>query len=121
MAQPPQDKHITYQLQYRKCGKPNCGTCRTGRGHGLYWYAYWYEGPRLRSSYIGRSLARQSASARRGKALTDLARRAAFPAAGGLAAASLNDTHISFPCVARGRGLLARTTRITKRGRVPNC
>ena len=62
MAQPPKDKHITYQLQYRKCGKPNCSTCRTGRGHGPYWYAYWYEGTRLRSSYIGKTRVQASVS-----------------------------------------------------------
>jgi len=62
MAQPPKDKHITSQMHYRKCGKPNCRTCRTGRGHSPYWYAYWYDGSRLRSSYIGKTLAQASAS-----------------------------------------------------------
>jgi hypothetical protein len=50
----PTDQHVTYQLQYRKCGKPRCGTCRQGSGHGPYWYAYWREGTRLRSGYIGK-------------------------------------------------------------------
>ncbi len=54
MAQLPADLHITYQLQYRKCGKPTCGTCKMGAGHGPYWYAYWREGARLRSGYIGK-------------------------------------------------------------------
>ncbi len=54
MIQLPSDQHITYQLQYRKCGKPSCGTCREGQGHGPYWYAYWREGSRLRSGYIGK-------------------------------------------------------------------
>jgi len=62
MAQPPKDKHITSQLHYRKCGKPNCRTCRTGRGHSPYWYACWYDGSRLRSSYLGKTLAQASAS-----------------------------------------------------------
>ena len=62
MAQLPKEKHITYQLQYRKCGKPNCSTCRTGRGHGPYWYAYWHEGTRLRSSYIGKTLPQANVS-----------------------------------------------------------
>jgi hypothetical protein len=75
MAELPQEKHITYQLQYRKCGKSNCRTCRTGRGHGPYWYAYWHEGTRLRFCYIGKRLAQQSAIARRGKVVADLARR----------------------------------------------
>jgi hypothetical protein len=55
MVQLPNDQHITYQLQYRKCGKSSCKTCRDGKGHGPYWYAYWREGPRLRSGYIGKT------------------------------------------------------------------
>lgn len=55
MAQLPTDQHITYQLQFRKCGKPSCSTCRDGQGHGPYWYAYWREGSRLRSGYIGKT------------------------------------------------------------------
>ena len=54
MLQLPSDQHITYQLQYRKCGKSSCSTCRQGQGHGPYWYAYWREGSRLRSGYIGK-------------------------------------------------------------------
>jgi hypothetical protein len=54
MARVPADIHITYQLQFRKCGKPRCGTCKDGAGHGPYWYAYWREGSRLRSGYIGK-------------------------------------------------------------------
>lgn len=50
----PSDQHITYQLQYRKCGKASCSTCREGQGHGPYWYAYWREGSRLRSGYVGK-------------------------------------------------------------------
>lgn len=50
----PRNQHITYQLQYRKCGKPTCGTCKESQGHGPYWYAYWREGSRLRSGYIGK-------------------------------------------------------------------
>jgi hypothetical protein len=54
MTQLPSNHHITYQLQYRKCGKPSCSTCRSRQGHGPYWYAYWREGSRLRSTYIGK-------------------------------------------------------------------
>lgn len=54
MKKIPTDHHITYQLQYRKCGKPRCGTCAQGLGHGPYWYAYWREGTRLRSGYVGK-------------------------------------------------------------------
>ena len=54
MALPPNDQHVTYQLQHRKCGKKSCSTCRQGQGHGPYWYAYWREGTRLRSGYVGK-------------------------------------------------------------------
>ena len=54
MTELPNDQHITYQLQHRKCGKASCGTCRNGQGHGPYWYAYWREGSRLRSGYVGK-------------------------------------------------------------------
>lgn len=50
----PKDLHITYQLQFRKCGKATCGTCKRGPGHGPYWYAYWREGSKLHSGYIGK-------------------------------------------------------------------
>ena len=50
----PSDQHITYQLQYRKCGKASCSTCRDGQGHGPYWYAYWRQGSRLKSGYVGK-------------------------------------------------------------------
>jgi hypothetical protein len=54
MTQLPSNQHITYQFQYRKCGKPSCSTCRSSQGHGPYWYAYWREDSRLRSAYIGK-------------------------------------------------------------------
>jgi hypothetical protein len=50
----PNDQHITYQLQFRKCGKASCKTCRNGPGHGPYWYAYWRQGSRLISGYVGK-------------------------------------------------------------------
>ncbi len=55
MPKLPEDQHITYQLQYRKCGKSTCSTCKNGFGHGPYWYAYWREGTKLRSGYIGKT------------------------------------------------------------------
>ena len=55
MTQLPGDQHITYQLQFRKCGKRTCRTCNEGQGHGPYWYAYWREGSRLKSGYIGKA------------------------------------------------------------------
>ena len=52
MAQLPDDQHITYQLQYRKCGKASCNTFHDSKGHGPYWYAYWQGG--TRSAYVGK-------------------------------------------------------------------
>ena len=63
MTQLPVDQHITYQLQYRKCGKPTCSTCKSGVGHGPYWYAYWRDGAILRSGYIGKIQPRTTMSA----------------------------------------------------------
>ncbi|HEY3993700.1 MAG TPA: DUF6788 family protein [Ktedonobacteraceae bacterium] len=54
MARIPNNQHITYQFQFRKCGKPSCSTCKSGQGHGPYWYAYWREGSRLKSGYVGK-------------------------------------------------------------------
>ncbi|HLZ55866.1 MAG TPA: hypothetical protein VKR06_02870 [Ktedonosporobacter sp.] len=51
----PTDQHITYQYQYRKCGKASCSTCRNTQGHGPYWYAYWRTGAKLISGYVGKS------------------------------------------------------------------
>ena len=46
------DPKVTYRLETVRCGKPNCRTCP----HGPYWYAYFREGKRLRSRYIGPEL-----------------------------------------------------------------
>jgi len=43
---------VTYRQESVKCGKPGCTKCP----HGPYWYAYYREGGRLRSRYIGRDL-----------------------------------------------------------------
>jgi hypothetical protein len=43
---------VTYRLETVKCGKPNCRSCP----HGPYWYAYYREGEKLRSRYVGREL-----------------------------------------------------------------
>lgn len=55
---------ITFRYETVRCGKANCSRCP----HGPYWYAYWKEGGRTRSRYIGRTLpaaARQSYEAKR--------------------------------------------------------
>src|ERR687887_657939 len=46
------ESKITYRLEPVKCGKQGCSRCP----HGPYWYAYWREGGRMRSRYIGKSL-----------------------------------------------------------------
>lgn len=43
---------VTYRLETVKCGKTNCRSCP----HGPYWYAYYREGNKLRSRYVGREL-----------------------------------------------------------------
>ena len=43
---------ITFRYETVRCGKENCSRCP----HGPYWYAYWKEGGRTRSRYIGRAL-----------------------------------------------------------------
>lgn len=43
--------HVTYRQEHVRCGK-DCAACP----HGPYWYAYWKEGGRSRSQYIGREL-----------------------------------------------------------------
>jgi hypothetical protein len=47
--------HKTYRLQYVRCGKAGC-LCTKEQGHGPYWYAFWREGGRVRSQYIGKEL-----------------------------------------------------------------
>lgn len=42
---------VTYQRELVKCGKPKCR-----KWHGPYWYAYWTEGTRTRTLYIGKIL-----------------------------------------------------------------
>jgi hypothetical protein len=43
---------ITYRREHVSCGRSGCSRCP----HGPYWYAYWREGGRLRSRYIGKRL-----------------------------------------------------------------
>jgi hypothetical protein len=40
---------VTYRQEWVYCGK-NCNSCP----HGPYWYAYWKEGGRTRTKYIGK-------------------------------------------------------------------
>lgn len=42
---------VTFRLELVRCGK-NCRKCEKP-GHGPYWYAYFRQGGRLRSAYVG--------------------------------------------------------------------
>jgi hypothetical protein len=43
---------VTYRQERVRCGRDGCARCP----HGPYWYAYWREGGRVRSRYIGKDL-----------------------------------------------------------------
>lgn len=43
---------VTYRQERVRCGREGCTRCP----HGPYWYAYWREGGRVRSRYIGKDL-----------------------------------------------------------------
>ena len=45
----------TYRLERVRCGSKKC-KCVSGELHGPYWYAYWSEGGRTRSQYVGKKL-----------------------------------------------------------------
>lgn len=53
---PPQDVHVTYSEQYRKCGKAECVKCKNGYLHGPYVYAYWTGDDKLKSAYVGKKM-----------------------------------------------------------------
>ena len=48
----PTETNVSLRQQMVRCGKAGCTKCP----HGPYWYAYWTEGGRRRSRYIGRLL-----------------------------------------------------------------
>ena len=50
----PKQANVTYQFQRRKCGRDKCKVCIQSDGHGPYWYAYWRNGKRLVSAYVGK-------------------------------------------------------------------
>ena len=43
---------VTFRQERVRCGRESCTRCP----HGPYWYAYWREGGKLRSRYIGKQL-----------------------------------------------------------------
>ncbi len=51
----PKQANVSYQFQRRKCGRPDCAGCiDKGIGHGPYWYAYWRDGEKVVSAYVGK-------------------------------------------------------------------
>jgi hypothetical protein len=48
----PRRGKVTYRQEMVRCGRDTCTRCP----HGPYWYAYWREGGRMRSRYIGKNL-----------------------------------------------------------------
>lgn len=48
----PDEPTLRLRRRLVRCGKPGCRSCP----HGPYWYAFWREGGRRRSRYIGRLL-----------------------------------------------------------------
>jgi hypothetical protein len=51
----PPDDHKTYRQEMVRCGKKGC-RCANGELHGPYWYAYWSEGGKTKSEYVGKHL-----------------------------------------------------------------
>lgn len=48
---------LLLQLERKRCGKPACRCMQpAGEGHGPYWYAYWRERGKTRSTYLGKQL-----------------------------------------------------------------
>jgi len=47
---------VTFRQETVRCGKEGCTKCP----HGPYWYAYWREGGRTRSRYVGKELPGQA-------------------------------------------------------------
>lgn len=46
-----------YQLERVRCGKVGCKCAGdNGQLHGPYWYAYWRDGGKLKSRYVGKQL-----------------------------------------------------------------
>jgi len=52
----PLPKTATYRQEHVRCGKAACTRCRTGPGHGPYYYAYWREHGQLHKRYLGKTL-----------------------------------------------------------------
>ena len=62
-SEPAGEPRVTYRQERVRCGKPGCTRCP----HGPYWYAYYREGKRLRSRYVGRELPEDVKAVMRGE------------------------------------------------------
>ncbi len=62
---------ITFRYETVRCGKANCTRCP----HGPYWYAYWKEGGRTRSRYVGRALPEKAREVHEAKLKARLAKK----------------------------------------------
>lgn len=49
---PNEEPNVSLRKQMVRCGKAGCTKCP----HGPYWYAYWTEGGKRKTRYIGRLL-----------------------------------------------------------------
>lgn len=49
---PSEEPNVSLREQMVRCGKAGCTKCP----HGPYWYAYWTEGGKRKTRYIGRLL-----------------------------------------------------------------
>jgi hypothetical protein len=45
-----------YRQEFTRCNNERCKKCREGKGHGPYWYRYWWEDGKTRKKYIGKEL-----------------------------------------------------------------
>lgn len=52
-VEPEKTPTVSYREQYIKCGKEKC-KCAQGHLHGPYKYAYWREGGKVITKYVGK-------------------------------------------------------------------
>jgi len=45
-----------YRQEFTRCNKERCKKCQEGKGHGPYWYRYWWEDGKTRKKYVGKEL-----------------------------------------------------------------
>ena len=61
--------NATLEQRLVNCGNARCQRCRGGRAsHGPYWYAYWKDGAKLRTRYVGVEISKAQFDAKRERA-----------------------------------------------------